>query len=443
MSNSKPLLLLLITIAIFLLPSPSHSDNNPITEMSAINDKDNDGIKNASDNCPDISNPKQSDNDGDGIGNACDACTDTDYDGYGDTGFSANTCPADNCPNIPNPLQTDKDNDGIGDVCDADTTIITLAPIATGTCSRSWGHFSSSALNNNSNINVFSSSTRDEIAGELSYNYTRGVIEFDISSLDSLTSEVFTVQLIVYGNNGNNVSVSDRTEISETGTLYCSSAFDYLEQTGVGDLYNANQSNINSNYYAVDVTSAVKQDIQHLSSNRYSDFILVTCCMTVVYEYCGGPTYDCYRVQSTPVAHFDSISGNAPKLQVIVGEEQPNTELPDLSLKPVRCSNKAKNGEKIIINAIINNSGIATSPSSKVRFYLSANNTKSVDGDKLLGKKNVKIIKKNKSTTIHFKWKVNETPGTYYIKAVCDNENEVIESDEENNIGVSKQITIN
>jgi len=54
----------------------------------------------------------------DAYGDVCDECTDTDGDGYGDPGFSANTCPDDNCPNITNPDQANPDGDSYGDLCD-------------------------------------------------------------------------------------------------------------------------------------------------------------------------------------------------------------------------------------------------------------------------------------------------------------------------------------
>jgi hypothetical protein len=62
------------------------------------NDRDDDGISNASDNCPDLASLDQSDEDGDGVGNLCDLC-----------------------PPFPN--NTDGDGDGIGDACDPRPTV--------------------------------------------------------------------------------------------------------------------------------------------------------------------------------------------------------------------------------------------------------------------------------------------------------------------------------
>ncbi len=58
------------------------------------------------------------DTDCDGQHDGIDVCTDSDGDGYGDPGFSLNTCPEDNCPRTHNSDQDDADGDGNGDACD-------------------------------------------------------------------------------------------------------------------------------------------------------------------------------------------------------------------------------------------------------------------------------------------------------------------------------------
>ncbi|MBR4984966.1 MAG: amidohydrolase family protein [Proteobacteria bacterium] len=102
-------------------------------DYSDPNDKDGDGIPNASDNCPDMFNPirpqdnkkAQPDEDGDTIGDICDlyplcAANDSscgqlnpnDKDGDGIPNAS------DNCPSTANTDQKDTDHDGFGDACD-------------------------------------------------------------------------------------------------------------------------------------------------------------------------------------------------------------------------------------------------------------------------------------------------------------------------------------
>jgi hypothetical protein len=86
--------------------------------VDLLNDADGDLVHDECDNCPNAANNDQANNDGDASGNACDTCTDGDFDGFGDPGFPASTCPDDNCPLISNPTQSDTDLDGVGDHCD-------------------------------------------------------------------------------------------------------------------------------------------------------------------------------------------------------------------------------------------------------------------------------------------------------------------------------------
>jgi hypothetical protein len=101
-------------------------------------DVDDDSVLDIVDNCPTVPNPDQDDGDGDSVGDLCDLCpghddlsdgdgdavpdgcddcTDTDADGYGNSGYPANTCAADNCPDEYNPGQEDNDLDGVGNAC--------------------------------------------------------------------------------------------------------------------------------------------------------------------------------------------------------------------------------------------------------------------------------------------------------------------------------------
>jgi cytosine/adenosine deaminase-related metal-dependent hydrolase len=101
------------------------------TGAPAAGDSDGDGIADATDNCPKVFNPirpvdasSQGNADGDADGDACDPCptdadttsctvidpNDRDHDGVPNA--------TDNCPEQANMNQLDTDNDGKGDVCD-------------------------------------------------------------------------------------------------------------------------------------------------------------------------------------------------------------------------------------------------------------------------------------------------------------------------------------
>lgn len=79
-------------------------------------DSDGDGVPDGCDACPGYDDFADADHDG--RPDCTDDCTDVDGDGFGDPGFTYNTCTEDNCPTAPNPLQADADQDSAGDACD-------------------------------------------------------------------------------------------------------------------------------------------------------------------------------------------------------------------------------------------------------------------------------------------------------------------------------------
>nr|MBA2540696.1 amidohydrolase family protein [Deltaproteobacteria bacterium] len=103
------------------------------TGVPSATDSDGDGIADATDNCVSVFNPVrpmdggiQPDADGDTVGDACDACPlDADSNMCGnmvdpnDRDLDGVPNATDNCPDIANENQADADADGKGDLCDA------------------------------------------------------------------------------------------------------------------------------------------------------------------------------------------------------------------------------------------------------------------------------------------------------------------------------------
>ncbi|UCE17791.1 MAG: DUF362 domain-containing protein [Gemmatimonadota bacterium] len=103
------------------------NDNCPDDYNPEQDDGDGDEIGDVCDNCQDDFNPDQADGDYDGTGDACDQCTDTDDDGYGDPGYSTNTCDEDNCPETFNPDQIEVDRGDIN--CEGGSDVLDVLAV--------------------------------------------------------------------------------------------------------------------------------------------------------------------------------------------------------------------------------------------------------------------------------------------------------------------------
>ena len=124
-------------------------------------------------------------------------------------------------------------------------------------------------------------------------------------------------------------------------------------------------------------------------------------------------------------------------IEILLGATTIPAEQAELKAGAVTCQKLIKAERNLNIKTIGKNIGGENASSFKIAFYLSSNTDKSIDGDTLIGEKSVSGLGKKRN--IFYAWKVpKETvKGFYYIKAVWDSENSVIESDENNNIGVS------
>lgn len=114
----------------------------------------------------------------------------------------------------------------------------------------------------------------------------------------------------------------------------------------------------------------------------------------------------------------------------------------DVEATKVTLPSKIKRGKKIKISSTVNNIGEGVISNTTIKFYVSKNKNKSVEGDTEIGTKSVKDINEGENAVISFKWKVTSKAGKYYIKTFCDSENTITEINEDNNIAVSKKITV-
>ncbi|RMF94460.1 MAG: hypothetical protein D6734_07725 [Candidatus Schekmanbacteria bacterium] len=131
-------------------------------------------------------------------------------------------------------------------------------------------------------------------------------------------------------------------------------------------------------------------------------------------------------------------------IEILKREMASNEKLPDLIVKSLKIAKSFKRGKKAKIKAIVKNIGNANSNNSKISFYLSKNKKKIFEGDTLIRKSRIKALVRGKKNAVLFRWKVpqRQRRGKYYIKAFCDSSKQVEESDDTNNIKVSKKVKV-
>ena len=139
-----------------------------------------------------------------------------------------------------------------------------------------------------------------------------GLIEFDISSLSSLTPGTFSAELILNGTvypshtqQANQLEVFNLAESSENGSLIAGS------ETTDGLIGNLLTTPIapGQAFYSIDVTQALVNDLLNLPSNSFSGFLLD-------WEHTEFhlDSFNTYHFD-TPTAYFSTIS-NPPELRI-------------------------------------------------------------------------------------------------------------------------------
>lgn len=119
------------------------------------------------------------------------------------------------------------------------------------------------------------------------------------------------------------------------------------------------------------------------------------------------------------------------------------TSLPDLTISSASAPTSVVAGSAAALSCIVNNAlGTSSANSSSVAFYLSTNNTYSGD-DVLLGTAAVGTLAAGASAQASFNASTpaSTSGGTYFILYRADSNNDVLESNEANNV-FARQITV-
>ncbi len=151
-------------------------------------------------------------------------------------------------------------------------------------------------------------------------------------------------------------------------------------------------------------------------------------------------TFTAVADYKTPDSQTDALAGGGV---VTFDATYLPESAPDFKYKSVKTPRSAKRGKKIKVTASVKNIGNQdASSSTSVIFYFSKKKAKSIDEKAILiGKKNVTALASGKSKKVTLKKKIKKKTkkGKYYVKAFWDGKSAILESNESNNIGVSKK----
>jgi hypothetical protein len=119
------------------------------------------------------------------------------------------------------------------------------------------------------------------------------------------------------------------------------------------------------------------------------------------------------------------------------------TRLPDLIVSAVSAPSTAQSGQSFVLSASIKNQGRATSSAFSVSYYGSTS-ASSISGAVLLGVQNVASLRASASIALVTSLAIppSAPSGTFYLVAVADSANVVLESKETNNTRASGAIAV-